>query len=81
MDYNDYNEGKIFWETSGFDPESITTEQLKEVIVNTKCRYIPPWFRSMEFYTKNLDKYKKSITERKQFYRFPLSREAHSFQK
>lgn len=72
MNYFDYKIGVDFWKTNNFDPNSITTEQLKEVWTSQQ---LPLWFRSLAFYEANMNKCIKSEQENKPFYPNPLDDE------
>jgi hypothetical protein len=69
----DYLIGKNWYESTQFNPNEITPEQIKEVIINKSPT--PIWFRSYSFYETNLQKYIKSRTEGKKFYPNPLDDE------
>ena len=72
MNYFDYKIGVDFWKTNSFDPNSITTEQLKEAWMSQQ---LPLWFRSLAFYEANMNKCIKSEQENKPFYPNPLDDE------
>ena len=72
MNYFDYKAGLDFWRENNFDPNSITTKQLKEAWMSNT---LPLWFRSLEFYESNMNNCIKSEQENKTFYPNPLDDE------
>lgn len=72
MNYWDYKQGVDFWISTNFDPNTITTEQLKDVFLN---KTTPVWLRSLDYYQTNLMNYEKSITTKTKFYPNPLDDE------
>lgn len=69
MNYFDYKIGLELWQKTNFDPNSITTEQLKEVWMSQQ---LPFWFRSLKFYETNMNNCLKREQENKPFYPNPL---------
>lgn len=70
MTERDYLEGKLWYENTQFNPNDITADKIKEVIVGKLA--VPVWFRSYEFYITNLQKCIESREQNKSFYPNPL---------